>query len=171
MKEKKIETPPIDQTEGRENQVKMRSHPEIQTLRKRKEPSHIVEDSGKQQDQEFITGDSDEQPTDKEVTKLSRLRNSSDLLLLILIGDVKLSLRITSLIKMEYLKCGDLSRKYSTSVTKAKAATNELKWIEDLVPELWSLVQRRTIAVTRLKIMKKYNYGHLEEIEVRRDDQ
>ncbi|GJR65862.1 hypothetical protein Tco_0011927 [Tanacetum coccineum] len=109
---------------------------------------------------------------------------------------------------LEYLKGGDLSRRYSTSVTKTKAATYELKWIEDLVPELWSPVQvkydqhaylgtshwgpkrqsfygyasnltsskdvysrRRIIAVTRLIIMKKYNYGHLEEIEVRRDDQ
>ncbi|GJT02929.1 hypothetical protein Tco_0824098 [Tanacetum coccineum] len=72
---------------------------------------------------------------------------------------------------LEYMKGGDLSRRYSTSVTKTKAATYELKWIEDLVPELWSPVQRRIIAVTRLKIMKKYDYGHLEEIEVRRDDQ
>ncbi|GKB80329.1 hypothetical protein Tco_0947224 [Tanacetum coccineum] len=109
---------------------------------------------------------------------------------------------------LEYLKGGDLSRRYSTSVTKTKAATYELKWIEDLVPELWSPVQlkydqhaylvtshwgpkrqsfygyacnmtsyedvyskRRIIAITRLKIMKKYAYGHLEEIEVRRDDQ
>ncbi|GKE14399.1 hypothetical protein Tco_1421976 [Tanacetum coccineum] len=108
---------------------------------------------------------------------------------------------------LEYLKGGDLSRRYSTSVTKIKAATYELKWIEDLVPELWSLVQlkydqhsyfgtshwgpkrqsfygyasnltsskdvysrRRIIAVTRLIIMKKYDYGHMEEIEVRRDD-
>ncbi|GKC13038.1 hypothetical protein Tco_1009820 [Tanacetum coccineum] len=31
--------------------------------------------------------------------------------------------------------------------------------------------RRRIIAVTRLKIMKKYDYGHLKEIEVRRDDQ
>nr|GEU95752.1 hypothetical protein [Tanacetum cinerariifolium] len=30
---------------------------------------------------------------------------------------------------------------------------------------------RRIITVTRLKIMKKYDYGHLEEIEVHRDDQ
>ncbi|GKA26181.1 hypothetical protein Tco_0712290 [Tanacetum coccineum] len=30
--------------------------------------------------------------------------------------------------------------------------------------------RRRIIVVTRLKIMKKYDYGHLEEIEVRRDD-
>ncbi|GJY01260.1 hypothetical protein Tco_0359412 [Tanacetum coccineum] len=66
---------------------------------------------------------------------------------------------------LEYLKGGDLSRWYSTSVPKTKAATYELKWIEDLVHEL------RIIAVTRLIIMKKYDYGHLEEIEVRRDDQ
>ncbi|GKD56029.1 hypothetical protein Tco_1289416 [Tanacetum coccineum] len=33
------------------------------------EPSHTVEDSGMQQDQEFVTGYNDEQPADKEVTK------------------------------------------------------------------------------------------------------
>ncbi|GJY94789.1 hypothetical protein Tco_0511150 [Tanacetum coccineum] len=42
---------------------------------------------------------------------------------------------------LEYLEGEDLSRRYSTSVTKIKAATYELKWIEDLVPELWSAVQ------------------------------
>ncbi|GJT41324.1 hypothetical protein Tco_0941189 [Tanacetum coccineum] len=31
--------------------------------------------------------------------------------------------------------------------------------------------RRRIITVTRLTIMKKYDYGHLKEIEVRRDDQ
>nr|GEU95351.1 hypothetical protein [Tanacetum cinerariifolium] len=109
---------------------------------------------------------------------------------------------------LEYLKGRDLSTKDSTSVTKTKAATYELKWIEDLVPELWSPMllkydqhaylgtsywgpkhqrfygyasnlslskdvysRRRIITVTRLKIIKKYDYGHLEEIEVRRDDQ
>nr|GEW68852.1 hypothetical protein [Tanacetum cinerariifolium] len=109
---------------------------------------------------------------------------------------------------LEYLKGGDLRRLYSTSVTKRKAATYELKWIKDLVHELWTLMvvkydqhaylgtshwgpkrqrfyeyasnltsskdvysMRRIIVVTRLKIMKKYDYDHLEEIEVRRDDQ
>ncbi|GJX95624.1 hypothetical protein Tco_0351422 [Tanacetum coccineum] len=33
------------------------------------EPSHTIEDSGIQQDQEFVTRDNDEQPADKEVTK------------------------------------------------------------------------------------------------------
>ncbi|GJU54455.1 hypothetical protein Tco_1228169 [Tanacetum coccineum] len=41
---------------------------------------------------------------------------------------------------LEYLKGGDLTRHYSTLVTKSKAATYERKWIEDLVPELWSPV-------------------------------
>ncbi|GJT25217.1 hypothetical protein Tco_0895154 [Tanacetum coccineum] len=33
------------------------------------EPSHTVEDLGMQQDQEFVTGDNNEEPDDKEVTK------------------------------------------------------------------------------------------------------
>ncbi|GJX28718.1 retrovirus-related pol polyprotein from transposon TNT 1-94 [Tanacetum coccineum] len=72
-----------------------------------KDPSHTVEDSGMQQDQEFITGDNDEQPANK-----SRISEG-----------------------------WRLKRQYSTSMTKTKAATYELKWIEDLVPELWSPVQ------------------------------
>ncbi|GJV89988.1 hypothetical protein Tco_1533926 [Tanacetum coccineum] len=62
---------------------------------------------------------------------------------------------------LEYLKGGSLSRQYSTFVTKIKAATYEVKWIEDMVPNLW---------ITSLKIMKWYDYGHLDEIEVRRED-
>ncbi|GJU81102.1 hypothetical protein Tco_1283467 [Tanacetum coccineum] len=81
---------------------------------------------------------------------------------------------------LEYLKGGSLSRKYSTSVTKTKAATYEIKWIEDLLPNLWSPVKvvydkhaywGTSHWVTRLKIMKKYDYGHLDEIEVCREDQ
>ncbi|GJV33892.1 ribonuclease H-like domain-containing protein [Tanacetum coccineum] len=108
---------------------------------------------------------------------------------------------------LEYLKGGDLSRRYSTSITKTKAAAYEIKWIEDFVQNLWSPLtvkydkhaykgtsylgpkrqhfygfaanmsslkdvysRKRIIAVTRLTIIKKYDYGHLEEIEVRRDD-
>ncbi|GJU60093.1 hypothetical protein Tco_1237859 [Tanacetum coccineum] len=59
------------------------------------EPSHTIDDSGVQQNQEFNMGKNDEQPTNK----------------------------------------------------------------------------KQIIAVTRLTIMKKYGYGHLEEIEVRREDQ
>ncbi|GJR33986.1 retrovirus-related pol polyprotein from transposon TNT 1-94 [Tanacetum coccineum] len=81
---------------------------------------------------------------------------------------------------LEYLKGGDLSIRYSTLVIKRKAATYELKWIEDLVYELWSPVVVKydqhaylgtSHRVTRLTIIKKYDYDHLEEIEVLRDDE
>ncbi|GKA96232.1 hypothetical protein Tco_0818327 [Tanacetum coccineum] len=43
---------------------------------------------------------------------------------------------------LEYLRGGESSRKYSTSVTKTKAADyGQIKWIEDLVPNsMWSQV-------------------------------
>ncbi|GJT88876.1 hypothetical protein Tco_1070593 [Tanacetum coccineum] len=70
---------------------------------------------------------------------------------------------------------GSLSRKYSTSITKTKAATYEIQWIEDMVPNLWSPVKvvydKHAYWVTSLKIMKWYDYGHLDEIEVCREDQ
>ncbi|GJZ07240.1 hypothetical protein Tco_0541033 [Tanacetum coccineum] len=86
---------------------------------------------------------------------------------------------------LEYLKGGDLRRWYSTSITKIKAATYEIKWIEDLglkrqrfdgfarnmtsSKDVYS--RKRIIVVTRLTIMKKYDYVHLEEIDVRREDE
>ncbi|GJR15366.1 hypothetical protein Tco_0798018 [Tanacetum coccineum] len=60
---------------------------------------------------------------------------------------------------LEYLKGGSLSRQYSTSVTKTKAATYEIKWIEDMAPNLWSPV----------KVW--YDYGYLDEIKVRKEVQ
>ncbi|GJX54741.1 hypothetical protein Tco_0283110 [Tanacetum coccineum] len=81
---------------------------------------------------------------------------------------------------LEYLKGGDLNRKYSTSVTKTKAATYELPWIKDMVPTLWSPIKvvydkhaywGTSHWVTSLKIMKQYDYGHLDEIKVHREDQ
>ncbi|GKD02387.1 hypothetical protein Tco_1177361, partial [Tanacetum coccineum] len=66
------------------------------------------------------------------------------------------------------------------SVTKTKAATYEVKWIEDMVPNLWSPIKvvydkhaywGTSHWVTSLKIMKWYDYGHLDKIEVRREDQ
>ncbi|GJS44004.1 hypothetical protein Tco_0569047 [Tanacetum coccineum] len=227
------------------------------------EPSHTVDDSGVQQDQEFKTGNNDEQLADKErqhvdsrppqtwisqvvhakeprtsfdelmdtsfnfsAFVLNRL-NIKDLTQEILVGPAFELLKSTckslteleyhleecskeiterldwhnlegkpypfdlnkplSLIRdhrgrqviprdffinndLEYLKDGDLSRRYSTLVTKTKATTYEIKWIEDLVRNLWSPVKdvysrKRIITVTRLTIMKKYDYGHLEEIE------
>ncbi|GJX78513.1 hypothetical protein Tco_0326662 [Tanacetum coccineum] len=69
-----------------------------------------------------------------------------------------------------YLKGGSSSRKYTTSTTKTKAAKyDNIEGIEDIVPTLWSPV-KGIITVTRVKVMKWYDYGYLEEIEVRRED-
>nr|GEW67866.1 hypothetical protein [Tanacetum cinerariifolium] len=69
---------------------------------------------------------------------------------------------------LEYLKGGSLSRKYITSTTKTKATKyDNIDGIEDMVPSLWSLVK----VVTHVKVVKWYDYGYLEEIEVRREDQ
>ncbi|GJT65692.1 hypothetical protein Tco_1017172 [Tanacetum coccineum] len=59
---------------------------------------------------------------------------------------------------LEYLRGGSSSKKYTTSTTKTKAAKYDIPGIEDMVPSLWSPV-------------KWYDYGYLEEIEVRREDQ
>nr|GEU39089.1 hypothetical protein [Tanacetum cinerariifolium] len=86
---------------------------------------------------------------------------------------------------LEYLCGGASSRKYTTSVTKTKAANyRHIKWIEDLVPwimwiqepvgynkhALWGISHWGIIAVTELKILEWHNYKHLDWIIVRRDD-
>ncbi|GJV77121.1 retrovirus-related pol polyprotein from transposon TNT 1-94 [Tanacetum coccineum] len=82
---------------------------------------------------------------------------------------------------LEYLKGGSSSRKYTTSTTKTKAAKyDDIQGIEDMVPTLWSPVKvaydRHAVWgtsywVTHVKVMKWYDYGYLEEIEVRTEDQ
>ncbi|GKC13027.1 hypothetical protein Tco_1009809, partial [Tanacetum coccineum] len=77
---------------------------------------------------------------------------------------------------LEYLKGGSSSRKYTTSTTKTKAAKyDNIKGIEDMVPTLWSPVKvaydQYAMWVTHVKVMKWYDYGYLEEIIIRRDDQ
>ncbi|GKB62412.1 hypothetical protein Tco_0918598 [Tanacetum coccineum] len=82
---------------------------------------------------------------------------------------------------LEYLKGGSLSRKYTTSTTKTKAAKyDNIKGIEDMVMTLWSLGKVAydryalwgisIIAITHVKVLKWYNYGYLKEIKVRRED-
>ncbi|GJR70508.1 hypothetical protein Tco_0016573 [Tanacetum coccineum] len=177
---------------------------EVFTL-KRKEPSHTVDDSGVQQNQEFNIGNNDEQLADKEVSKTDWFKKPERPLTLdpdwnkrkhfdfrppqtwisqvaraeephtsfneLMDTSFDFSAFATterldwhnpkgkpylfdlskplSLIPyhpghqvipqdyfinndLDYLKGGDLSRQYSTFVTKTKAATYEIKWIEDL---------------------------------------
>nr|GEY24608.1 hypothetical protein [Tanacetum cinerariifolium] len=74
---------------------------------------------------------------------------------------------------------GALSRKYTASVTKTKAADyGHIKWIEDLFYGFavnWESAcdvysKQRIITVTELKIVEWQNYKHLDWITVRRDD-
>ncbi|GKD24020.1 hypothetical protein Tco_1225723 [Tanacetum coccineum] len=81
---------------------------------------------------------------------------------------------------LEYLKGGSSSSKYATSTTRTKADKyDNIEGIEDMVPTLWSpvkvaynkhVVWGTIIAVTSVKVMRWYDYGYLEEIVVRRDD-
>nr|GEX45489.1 hypothetical protein [Tanacetum cinerariifolium] len=84
---------------------------------------------------------------------------------------------------LEYLRGGASRRKYTTSVTKLKAADyGNIKWIEDLKPQqfygfavnresaLDVYSKRRIIAVTDLKIVEWHSYMHLDWITIRRDD-
>nr|GEX24479.1 hypothetical protein [Tanacetum cinerariifolium] len=80
---------------------------------------------------------------------------------------------------LEYLRGGASSRKYTTSVTKTKAANyGHIKWIKDLfygfavnreyARDVYS--KRKIFPVTELKIVEWHNYKHLDWITVRRYD-
>ncbi|GJT40847.1 hypothetical protein Tco_0940712 [Tanacetum coccineum] len=87
---------------------------------------------------------------------------------------------------LKYLQGGISTMTYTTSTTKTKAAKYDLPGIEDMVPNIWSLVKvaydkgiqskgdvystKRILAVTHVKVMRKHGYGYLEEIVVRRAD-
>ncbi|GKA07224.1 hypothetical protein Tco_0686448 [Tanacetum coccineum] len=186
----------------------------LSPLKIQEEPSHTVEDSSMQQDQEFVIGDNDEQPADKKVTKadcqaalteepptsfdefndtsfdfsafvLNRLKMFDLRKPLPLIQDHRgRQIMPKDFINkdLEYLKGGDLSRRYSTSVKYYQHAyLGTSHWgpkrqrfygyASNLTSSKDVYSKRRIIVVTRLKIIKKYNYSHLEEIEVCQDDQ
>ncbi|GJW69170.1 hypothetical protein Tco_0123594 [Tanacetum coccineum] len=61
---------------------------------------------------------------------------------------------------LKYLQGGISTMTYTMSTTRTKAAQYDLPGIED----------KRILAVTHVSIMRKYGYGYLEEIVVRRAD-
>ncbi|GJS98923.1 hypothetical protein Tco_0820093 [Tanacetum coccineum] len=77
---------------------------------------------------------------------------------------------------LTYLRGGNSSRTYATSVTKTKAADyGHVKWIEDLVlntmesdHDVYS--RHIIIAITKLQIVEWHNYKHLDWITVRIND-
>ncbi|GKE05163.1 hypothetical protein Tco_1397181 [Tanacetum coccineum] len=103
------------------------------------EPSHTVGDSGVQQNQEFDTGNNDEQPDNKAASKVDWFK------------------------KPERPPTPDPD-------------WNKRQHVDFKPPQTWisskDVYSRKCIiAVTSLTIMKRYDYGHLDEIEVRREDQ
>nr|GEX82191.1 putative reverse transcriptase domain, ribonuclease H-like domain, aspartic peptidase domain protein [Tanacetum cinerariifolium] len=75
---------------------------------------------------------------------------------------------------VDKLKGGSSSKRYMTSTTKTKDAKYDILGIKVMVPSVSKhdvYSTKRIIAVTKVKVMKSYNYGYLEEIEVRREDQ
>nr|GEX05620.1 hypothetical protein [Tanacetum cinerariifolium] len=80
---------------------------------------------------------------------------------------------------LEYLRGGASSRKYTTFITKTKAADyGHIKWIEDLfygfavnkesARDVY--LKRRIIIITELQIVECHDYKHLDWITMRRDD-
>ncbi|GKD96549.1 hypothetical protein Tco_1380446 [Tanacetum coccineum] len=104
-----------------------------------------------------------------------------------------------------FLKSSDPEKKYTTSITKTKAARYKIVGIEDMVPTLWSITKvgydkdakkgikhwgerrklwyrsqmnkfskhnvystQKILSVVSVRVKKLHDYGHLEEITVRR---
>nr|GEV36383.1 hypothetical protein [Tanacetum cinerariifolium] len=76
---------------------------------------------------------------------------------------------------LAYLQGESTDRTYMTSLTKTKAGKYDLPGMEDMVPNLWSLIKvaydKHALLVTNVKVNVWYGYGYIEEIEVRRSDQ
>nr|GEU94223.1 hypothetical protein [Tanacetum cinerariifolium] len=62
---------------------------------------------------------------------------------------------------LEFLKSSDPEKKYTTSITKTKAARYKIVGIEYMVSTLWSATK------VGVSVKKPHGYGHLEEIMVR----
>ncbi|GKC84998.1 hypothetical protein Tco_1140715, partial [Tanacetum coccineum] len=75
---------------------------------------------------------------------------------------------------LKYLQGGILTMTYTTSTTNTKTAQYDLPGIEDMVPNIWSLVKvaydKHAKWVTQVEVMRKHRYGYPREIEVRRAD-
>nr|GEW49570.1 ubiquitin-activating enzyme E1 1-like isoform X2 [Tanacetum cinerariifolium] len=70
---------------------------------------------------------------------------------------------------LKYLKGGSLSSKYTTSTTKTKAV-NFYGYASNKKSKHNVLYTKRINAVTHVEVVKKYDYGYLDEIIIRRKD-
>ncbi|GKB29974.1 hypothetical protein Tco_0869375, partial [Tanacetum coccineum] len=171
----KIKTPPLDQTEGQKEGRQARKSAHVE------EPSHTIDDSGAQQDQEFIIGHTDEQPDDEAAPMIDWFKKPDRSPT----PDPEWSRRkrvdfrppqtwISKVAHAEepptsFDELTDTQFDFSAFVMNRLNINNLTQEILTSTKDVYS--RRRIIAATRLKIMKMYDYGHLDEIEVRRDDQ
>nr|GEY51183.1 hypothetical protein [Tanacetum cinerariifolium] len=169
-------------------QAQRRSSGRESRLPQSEEPSHTIEESGMQEDQEFVTRDNDEQPVDKEVTKADWFKKPerpptpdhdwSKRPFNLLKGTSK------SIMELEYHleECSKATAERLNWYNPENKSypfdvRNPLPLIQDrrgrkIIPKDYFINKDlEYLKVTRLKIKKMYDYDHLEEIEVRRDDQ
>ncbi|GJW70570.1 hypothetical protein Tco_0127487 [Tanacetum coccineum] len=158
-----------DPSAGSDRRIKRRkSSKEAESSR---DSSHTVDDSGVQQDQEFDTGNNDEQPANKEVSKddcqvarAKEPRTSFDEL-------IDTSFDFTAFV-LNWLNIKDLTQEIlnvprpqlndSTSIT---LKANHIRLI------LACLLRYFTLGSQTSTFLQKYDYSHLEEIEVHQEDQ
>ncbi|GKB04292.1 hypothetical protein Tco_0832435 [Tanacetum coccineum] len=67
---------------------------------------------------------------------------------------------------LEYLRGGSTDKKYTTSITKAKATKYDIEGIEDMVPNLWSLIKvaydkYAALGISHWGPKRQRFYGHL----------
>nr|GEV10251.1 hypothetical protein [Tanacetum cinerariifolium] len=140
----------------------------------------------------FESFDNDEQPADKEVTKAEWFKKPErpptldpDWKPLTSFDELNDTSFDFSAFVMNRLNIPNLTQEIlvGSAFNLLKGTCKSIKRLEYYLEECSKSIterldwhnpenkQRRIIVVTRLKMMKKYDYGHLEKIEVRRDDQ
>nr|GEY19142.1 hypothetical protein [Tanacetum cinerariifolium] len=105
-------------------------------------------------------------PLTRRLPKLTGSRNLSDLRLLILIRIEDFVPKLWSPVVVKYAQ-----HAYFGTSHKAPKRQSFYGYASNLTSSKDVYSKRRIIAITRLTIMMKYDYGHLEKNEVRRDDQ
>ncbi|GJX48424.1 hypothetical protein Tco_0273614 [Tanacetum coccineum] len=128
------------------------------------EPSHTVDDSGVQQNQEFDMGNNDKQLDDEvapnDTARAEKPPTSFDELI-----DTPIDF---SAFVLNRINITNLTQELLFGLA-FNLLKGTCKSITTSTKDVYS--RKRIIAVTRLTIMKGYDYGHLDEIEVRREDQ
>nr|GEU76348.1 hypothetical protein [Tanacetum cinerariifolium] len=132
------------------------------------EPSHIVDDSGGQQNQKFNTGNNDEQPDNEATCKVYWFKKPE-----------QPTTPDHDWNKRQYVDFRPSETQISNLACAEKPPTLFDELMDPLIDFSAFFMNRLNITnltqellvVTNLKMMKLYDYGHLDEIEVRKEDQ